>query len=64
MMVAQLEEEAGMGGEGLVTLMNVRNLRYCQFCQCLRNSVLLYDRKLARVYIRIFFIQILLLMNS
>lgn len=63
MMVAQLEEEAGMGGEGLVTLMNVRNLRYCQFCQCLRNSVL-YDRKLAHVYIHIFFIQILLLMNS
>lgn len=45
MMVAQLEEEVGMGREGLVTLMNVRNLGYCQFCQRLRNSVLLYDRK-------------------
>lgn len=64
MMVAQLEEEVGMGREGLVILMNVRNLGYCQFCQRLCNSVLLYDRKTLRVYIHIFFIQILLLMDS
>lgn len=64
MMVAQLEEEVGMGREGLVTLMNGRNLGYCQFYQRLCNSVLLYDRKTLRAYIHIFFIQILLLMDS